>query len=606
MWMNKLLKNIKMILKTIIKYHKMSNNKYVLNPISCKLIVIGGDKYKELIKDGVIFNKFYDHARSLSTCGFKGCKKRVRYFTKDDKYGTRWCVDHKLISMIPLDACTFNECTTVASYKTPGESLTRCTLHKTEEMVPAKKCIVENCKNLAGFGVGQKKPYCKTHSDDTMTCKKSVTQICKQDGCNVSSSYGMLGGKPEYCASHRPPSMIFIPKIVCHYELCPRSATHGHVGEKPTMCSNHIVEGMINTYRKVCKEEFCKTSPSFAYPGKPDEYCHLHHKPGMIDNSLPICIDDDCGKICYYGFKNKKAIYCKEHKQLGMINLSNSCCNYENCEISAKFGFPGEKPLYCKTHSNEDHENVKIKKCDHDNCKRLANYNIPGVQGIKCSTHKTKEMISNPTKKCTECKTEPAIYGLYSIQERCELHKIEGDINQIEQDCISCHISSILDFDKKCFYCSNSGQLKMQLKKQNEVVSFLRHNNLNPDKIDKQLEDGSICKLQSRPDIIFDCSTHFIIVEVDEHQHKSYNKQCEINRMINITQVIGIKTIFIRYNPDKFKTNQKEPHQIGKFKILKEELEHYMTNPPDDLLTVKYLFFDNYKYVDQQLRVIEM
>ena len=118
----------------------------------------------------------------------------------------------------------------------------------------------------------------------------------------------------------------------------------------------------------------------------------------------------------------------------------------------------------------------------------------------------------------------------------------------------------------------------------------------------------SICGLRSRPDLVYNCVTHFIIVEVDEnqHQHQSYPCQCEIIRMINIIQVLGLKTMFLRYNPDKFKSDLKEPSKSYKLKILKEELQYYMKNCPTNPLTVKYLFYDDYKYVEEDIHTIKM
>jgi hypothetical protein len=41
-----------------------------------------------------------------------------------------------------------------------------------------------------------------------------------------------------------------------------------------------------------------------------------------------------------------------------------------------------------------------------------------------------------------------------------------------------------------------------------------------------------------------------ICIECDEHQHMTY--ECDVPRMVNITQDIGLPTVFIRWNPDKY------------------------------------------------------
>jgi hypothetical protein len=85
-----------------------------------------------------------------------------------------------------------------------------------------------------------------------------------------------------------------------------------------------------------------------------------------------------------------------------------------------------------------------------------------------------------------------------------------------------------------------------------------------------------------RPDLIKDFKTHILIVEIDENQHKNYNKQCEINRINEL--FIGFanrKIIFIRFNPDSYiNKNGKEikscfslTPKIGKLNLDKKKLE---------------------------------
>jgi hypothetical protein len=52
------------------------------------------------------------------------------------------------------------------------------------------------------------------------------------------------------------------------------------------------------------------------------------------------------------------------------------------------------------------------------------------------------------------------------------------------------------------------------------------------------------------PDILYDRGTHFIAVEVDEHQHRASSYKCEQQRMLNVIANLGLSCVFIRYNPD--------------------------------------------------------
>ena len=49
-----------------------------------------------------------------------------------------------------------------------------------------------------------------------------------------------------------------------------------------------------------------------------------------------------------------------------------------------------------------------------------------------------------------------------------------------------------------------------------------------------------------------------IDVEVDEHQHKSYPEFCEYMRMRKLAQYFFLPTLYIRFNPDEYKTSELE------------------------------------------------
>ena len=133
--------------------------------------------------------------------------------------------------------------------------------------------------------------------------------------------------------------------------------------------------------------------------------------------------------------------------------------------------------------------------------------------------------------------------------------------------------------------------------KQNQVKAYLDVNNFKYSSCDKII-NTSDCGLE-RPDFVFDCGTHFIILEVDEHQHKSYLCDCEVTRMLNIWYNICAPTIFIRFNPDEYTTNniKNDPSHKDRMKELSSYLKYYMKAKVIDelqLLSVVYLYYDNY------------
>jgi hypothetical protein len=74
-------------------------------------------------------------------------------------------------------------------------------------------------------------------------------------------------------------------------------------------------------------------------------------------------------------------------------------------------------------------------------------------------------------------------------------------------------------------------------------------------------------------------------LEIDEHAHSSYDKDCERIRENNISIQLGLPTIFIRYNPDKKGVTLDE-----KLNTLKKTLDYFISKPFSDP-QVKYLFY---------------
>ena len=62
--------------------------------------------------------------------------------------------------------------------------------------------------------------------------------------------------------------------------------------------------------------------------------------------------------------------------------------------------------------------------------------------------------------------------------------------------------------------------------------------------------DGGCSK--RKPDLLLDCLTHSIVIEIDENQHEDY--KCENKRMMQIFKDLGDRPlVVIRFNPDQYK-----------------------------------------------------
>lgn len=66
--------------------------------------------------------------------------------------------------------------------------------------------------------------------------------------------------------------------------------------------------------------------------------------------------------------------------------------------------------------------------------------------------------------------------------------------------------------------------------------------------------------------------------------------------MVNITGSLGMKTLFIRWNPDKYNPSQgrKQASKTDRLEALKRQLEYWRETPlPEDGMTfVIFLYFD--------------
>jgi hypothetical protein len=106
--------------------------------------------------------------------------------------------------------------------------------------------------------------------------------------------------------------------------------------------------------------------------------------------------------------------------------------------------------------------------------------------------------------------------------------------------------------------------------------------------------------IRERPDLLLDVGTHFVIVEIDEHQHHERACECEIARMVNIGQSLGgAPSVFIRYNPDTFRCmNSKkkiDPSFTSRMRVLLDWIRTISREMPNDFTSAVYLFYDDYK-----------
>ena len=97
----------------------------------------------------------------------------------------------------------------------------------------------------------------------------------------------------------------------------------------------------------------------------------------------------------------------------------------------------------------------------------------------------------------------------------------------------------------------------MYLVKQKAIVEVLKKH-FTISSVDKVIKGG---KSKRRPDIIIDCGSFVIVVEIDELQHNNgkYDSKLELIRNHEIYEDLGSRQIiFIRFNPDSYKIGFKK------------------------------------------------
>jgi len=535
-----------------------------------------------------------------SRCNKSGCNKRPCYGIKNKK--PIYCAKHadkmKMKNNISKK-CTTIGCETIPIFGLPGQNPTKCYQHKTLKMIDVKnkRCEENGCNIQASYGYKKNKKVlrCATHKLKNMV--DLVSRLCTYSECSINATFGKVNGKPTRCFTHKDKNMINLKKKICIFNKCKIGASFGYEGEKSTHCEKHKTKNMISFYKIKCAFMTCNISPSFGYELKKPLYCVKHKEEDMVDVVSKKCEFPQCSINASFGIKKRR--FCKEHALSSMINLSSKYCIFEDCTTTACFNYPNKKsPTHCAKHKEFDMIDITKRYCS--KCRSQTRYGIPGNLSTKCAVHKLPGMIRFPTRRCVinRCKNI-AIYGL-TEQKHCEMHKEKNEYNLVENECKSCGLLMILSENQLCGYCDPTMIKNHILHKQRIVKKFLDDQNIKYTAYDKTIESCG----RERPDFLFDCGTHYVILEVDEHQHNlaNYNKDnlnCETIRMRNIAESLGMKTVFIRYNPDKFKTNSEvhNPTTNYRHKILSQCLKSFINKKYNKLhiLTVVKLFYDNCK-----------
>ena len=314
----------------------------------------------------------------------------------------------------------------------------------------------------------------------------------------------------------------------------------------------------------------------------------------MIDIKSKRCIHNNCMKIPNFNIPTEtKALYCFEHKLENMIDIKHKRCIHDNCMKRPNFNIPTEtKALYCFEHKLENMIDIKSKKCQFEKCLETPLFGLPNKRIQYCLEHKIKNMINLVLEnKCNILECHNEYNFIINNIKYCKQHNPDENIlNIVKRLCKYCDIKEECDFI--CKDCK-----KIQNKKEWGIVRHLRKS------IDTIFEYNSSKMLQGcskkRPDIYFERNKHSIIVEIDEHQHNSYEDSCECARINEIVNGIGGKSvIIIRYNPDIVKNKGKQINikQCARIDLLVKTIKEELVKEYDTFIVKIIQIYYNDKY----------
>lgn len=327
----------------------------------------------------------------------------------------------------------------------------------------------------------------------------------------------------------------------------------------------------------ICHYKGCSKRSSYGYEDRQPTHCAEHKLSNMRDVVHICCGHNGCYKQARYGLEYKKATHCLIHALKNMRNVINKQCVYAGCYTIPIFGLEDKMPTHCKEHMLKNMRDVIHKCCKVEGCNTISNFGLEDKKATHCKEHATGNMRNVKDKKCILCnltRSNPKYKGYCAP---CCLFKYPDD-------------PRVRNYKTK-----EQAIMSAILKKYPDMI------------LDKAILGGCSRK---RPDGLLDLGSHVIIIEVDENQHRGYDKSCDNKRIMMLSQDLAHRPIvFIRVNPDSFKCEGKRVD--GAFKLSKtgvlsakpnvlqtridavlQAMAVYMTVVPDPTVTIENLFFD--------------
>jgi hypothetical protein len=395
-------------------------------------------------------------------------------------------------------------------------------------------------------------------------------------------------------------------------------------------------------------------------------HCEQHAQPDddffKFDNRL--CEVETCRKRAYFrspDVKSTKPVRCKDHKNPDDVDNTPRCpCPLQRVPV---FGPPGSKTRgfrcsTCRLDTDVDIRNTRCKLCNTNQVRTYVPGEDPTVLTIcmTCAHARNYDVPNTGEKLCLGCNSVQATFGVFGGRPMfcfsCRDPAKHVDVRHDKQMCKLCWGTRGLrrGDDIYCLRCfmikfPDAEVTRNYKTKQRDVDEFLRARfadkiSMTLDRkvervvpeaaaasagaggVPQEFEDERPCKSSGRkPDVLIDMGEWVVVVEVDEDQHdnQSYEMSCENKRVMQIFDDAGRRpTVFIRFNPDKYKDAEghvvRSPWTInGKVKsriqhvpvanrskwderleTLAEALDYTLTNRPLKDVSFVFLYYDKF------------
>jgi hypothetical protein len=421
----------------------------------------------------------------------------------------------------------------------------------------SQKC--ETCGKGAGFGPrGTKlRIRCKVHMKPGDV--DVVNKRCEWIGCDKQPSFGKPESGPERCKAHKKFDDVDVKNKRCEWTGCDKHPTFGKRGSRAERCKVHKKDDDVDVVSKRCTEPGCDKKPTFGKHGSGRagaQRCKVHMKFDDVDVKNKRCMESGCDKQPTFGKRGSGAERCKAHMKNGDVDVVSKRCEWTGCDKRPIFGESGSGSagaVRCKVHMKSDDVDVVDKRCVQPGCGVRAWWGVAGNLPDRCAEHADRKvMISNPRRKCMKC-SEVGM-AEYKGMRFCEDHAPAGSIQFIQLPCSSCGLEALL-IDGLCEYCDPGRQERVRKMKEEGVAWALSEAGLHVVARDKILENDYGC-VRTRPDfqLLGMEGKWWVYVECDEYQHEHITPECEEVRMRNLAEVRGQPVMFIRFNPDVYKS----------------------------------------------------